>query len=152
MIRRAIILSAVLIFSVSCIRFKVELPDDPDLITDYITVLKSVEDRDLTGNIKDDPVSIENERIFGVIKVNNIEKSEKIRWSWFDADRKLVKISNPIPVNNKKVFLEYFIAWDILEKEKFTKKPGEWYVIVRSGRRILGFKKFIIQKNNSGTN
>lgn len=129
------LLTVILGFSmVSCfykVSLKVELPDDPDVFVEYISIVKHLDrDSDFTKKIENEKVLNTDPEIFAVIKVFNISKKIDLKWKWFDPEKKLVRVSEPVAVNRKNGFLEYFVAWDSLDNELFAGKKGEWTVAV----------------------
>ncbi|MEN8153003.1 MAG: hypothetical protein ABFR75_03200 [Acidobacteriota bacterium] len=133
-------------FSYSCVSLKIELPEDPDEIIDYIAVLRSIDENiDFSKPVKDENVSIKDKNIFSLVKVLNISNTGSLKWFWYDPGKKLVKSSSPSMINKDGKYLEYFIAWDEIGKDLFFKKKGKWSVVIKLNGKFLGKKDFIIK-------
>lgn len=144
-----IFLSLLLFIQLGCIKLNINIPSEPDLILDYISIVKTVnENYNFVKPVKDDFISIKDNRIYAVIKVRNLGVKLDLVWMWYNPSKKLVKSSEKISVNIKKKYLEYFIGWDSLENDFLKKNIGEWTVIVRSNNILIGKKNFKVNKKS----
>lgn len=130
-----------------CLGLKIELPSVPELTTDYISIVKkSGNEIDLSKTPRIENVYTNDNNIFSVIKVNNVEKTIQLQWFWYGPTGKLRKKSDVFTVNSKGVYLEYFVAWDVLENRYFGKSAGIWRVVVKNGDKLIAEKRFRISK------
>ncbi len=138
---------ALLLFSFfSCVTLKVEIPEEPDEIIDFIVILKMVDEGlDFSKSMKDNDVSTEDQNIFSLVKVLNISSKRTLKWFWYGPDKKLVKSSSPTFINKEGKYLEYFIAWDDIDNNLFSKKKGKWNVVIKLNGKFLGRKDFTIK-------
>lgn len=136
-----------LVFSFySCITLKLEIPEEPDEIIDFIVILNSVDESpDFSKSLKDNKVSTKDEKIYSLIKVLNISSKRSLIWFWYDPDKKLVKRSYSSLINKDGKYLEYFIAWDDISNDLFSKKKGKWNVVIKLNGKFLGRKEFVIK-------
>ena len=129
----------------SCVSLKIELPDEPDGIVDYISIVKEIDrDFDFSKRVKSDKISCTDSKVFAVIKVFGVSKKIYVKWRWFNPHKTLVKISKPIIVNQKNKYLEYFVAWDSMDNKYFKGKKGEWSVAVIINNRFVKGQSFSI--------
>lgn len=130
---------------VSCISLKIEIPDEPDGIVEYISNVKTIDrDSNFTKKIKNEKIFFTDSRVYVVIKVLNVGKRTTIKWKWFNPEKELVKSSEPVAINEGDRYLEYFVAWDSLENEIFKGKKGKWTVVVTLDDSFLILKEFTV--------
>lgn len=149
-IRTNITVFLIFLLSVSgCIRLKVELPPDPEVVVEYIAVKKSVHGiNDFSKKLKDDEIRIFDPKVYLVIKVNDVGEPKQIQWRWFGPDEKIVRESDPQEVNQDEGYLSYFIAWDSMGNDLFEKKPGKWTVVVTVDNHFFTRKSFSIMNGS----
>lgn len=143
-----LILSVVFFFQLSCIKLNIDIPVEPKIFLDYISIVKKTDDMsDYSKPLKDEIITSSDNFVISVIKVRNIGKKLGLIWWWYGPDMNLVKKSDEMIVDRKGIFLEYFVAWNALDKKFFKKRSGKWKVVVKSGEIIIGEKDFLITKN-----
>ncbi len=131
------------VFSNGCLLLKIELPEDPGLKIDYFIVSETIPDQSMIEkHQKDGKVSINSNMIYSILKVSEVGKSGNIRWKWYGPDGKLIRVSPNIQINKNNSYLRYFVAWDNLNKEFFSDKPGYWSVVVFLKGKFFVKKKF----------
>ncbi len=110
----------IILFS-SCIKFSPKLPPEPEAYVDFVVFKSSINeflqkvynDKIVSKDLKNDNKF--NNKIYFIIKLNNINKSHKLTIKWY-LDNKLFKANNNISINKKNLNLEYVIVWDFIEK------------------------------------
>ncbi len=146
-LRRAILLYLTFLLLLGCVSLKIEIPQEPDGIVEYVSQVKKIApEPDFSREIKSETILRSDERIYVIIKVLNLETRSTLRWYWFDPANRLVKTSEEMVVNQEKKFLEYFVAWDSLGNSHFKSKDGTWTVVVRLDGNYLTEKTFAIKK------
>lgn len=128
-----------------CVRLKVELPPDPEVVVEYMAVKKSVHGiDDFTLKLTDDRIRVSDPKVYVIAKVNDVGDPKQIQWKWFGPDGEIARRSDPQGVNQEAGYLSYFIAWDSMDNESFRKKPGKWTVVVTVDSHYLTRKTFAI--------
>lgn len=126
-----------------CVRLKVDLPPDPEVVVEYMAVKKTVHGiDDFTMKLKDDRIRKSDPKVYIIAKVNDVGEPKQIRWKWFGPDGKIVRRSDPQNVNQDNGYLSYFVAWDSMDNILFRNQPGKWTVVVTVDGHFLARRSF----------
>lgn len=142
-------LAACSLYMARCVSFKVEVLPPTENQVEYICICKDIEEsEDLLS-----PVEVQSEfgsngnSIICLIRLKEVSREIQLRWKWFSPDKKLVKDSGNIPVNQDEKYLEVVTAYDKLEFDSQLNKSikGQWTVAVFIDDELLGKRLFQIK-------
>ena len=115
-----------------CISFKVNPLPFPENFLVRAAVCKKIDD---SGELLE-PQEImsefdeEGQNIFCFIELANVSREITLQWKWYSPDKKLIRESSEVPVNQEIKYLESVTAYDKLSPDQGTTAKGEWTVIV----------------------
>ena len=133
------------LFLPGCVSFRGHLPDEPEIVVDYLAVVRNIDhDNQYVNRVASEAIRADDPAVYALVKVVNVAAPLRLQWSWYNPEKKLVKRSKTVEVNSRKKFLEYFVAWDVLPRSLFAGSKGKWVVAVAADRKFLGRAEFDI--------
>jgi len=128
----------------SCISFKINplLPSESQV--EYIHLCKRIDDRgDLLKplDIKSE-FTFEDENIICFIRLKEIATKIHIRWKWYSPDKKMIRDTGNVIVNNGEKYLEVVTAYDMFKLNPEDNIEGQWTVVVFINNKFIGRKMF----------
>lgn len=143
--RKIFRLSLILLLAPGCVSFNARVPDEPVIVVDYLAIVRSVDrEAHYENRLASEAIRAGDPAVYSLVKVVNVSSPLRLRWNWYNPEKKLVKQSKEIEVNNRKKFLEYFVAWDILPRPLFAGSKGKWMVVVTADGAFLCRAEFDI--------
>jgi len=133
------------LFLPGCVSFRGHVPDEPEIVVDYLAIVRNIDrNAHYVNRVASEAVRPEDPAVYALVKVVNVAAPLRLQWSWYNPEKKLVKLSKAVEVNSRKKFLEYFVAWDVLARSFFAGSKGKWVVVVAADRKFLGRVEFDI--------
>jgi hypothetical protein len=142
---RLLPLSLIALGLVSCFSFKVEVPLEPECVTDTLVIVKNVPEKEaLEGKIVAEAVACSDPKIYALIKVLQLSKPIKLQWLWYSPENTLSRQSKVVEINAKEKYLSYFVAWDVMPQALYADKKGRWTVVITADGSFLDKTEFQI--------
>ena len=133
------------LFLPGCVSFRGHVPDEPEIVVDYLAIVRNIDrNAHYVNRVASEAVRPEDPAVYALVKVVNVAAPLRLQWSWYNPEKKLVKLSKAVEVNSRKKFLEYFVAWDVLPRSFFAGSKGRWVVAIAADRKFLGWAEFDI--------
>lgn len=136
--RKIVRISLLVLMASGCVSFKGHVPDEPEIVVDYLSVVRSVDrNTNYKNRVSSEAIQAGDPAVYALIKVANIAAPLKLQWNWYSPEGKLVRQSKAVEVNSRRKFLEYFVAWDVLPRPLYAGSKGKWMVVVTADRTFL---------------
>jgi hypothetical protein len=140
-----LLMATILLCLPCCFSFRVTVPLDPECVVSALAIVHSVPgEMDLEKSIGDEPVTAADASVTALIKVLQVSKPLNLQWLWYSPDNQLVRRSKTVEINAKSKYLSYFAAWDILADSYYSKKKGNWTVVITADGSFLARKEFTV--------
>lgn len=128
----------------SCISFKIkpQLPGDNQV--EYIHLCKGIDD---SGDLLK-PLDIQSEftsqdsHINCFIRLKNVSSKIYLRWRWYSPDKKMVRDTGDVIVNQDEKYLRAVTAYDKVKLNPEEKIGGQWTVSIFINNKFIGKKEF----------
>jgi len=137
-----------LFLEAGCISFKVKPPLSPENQVESIQLCKEISEK---GNLLK-PLKVESEfnlgtdKVICLIRLKDVEKKILLQWKWYSPEKKLLRDTGDIAVNEDEKYLEVVTAYDRFKLNTKDSKEGQWMVVFFINHKLAGRKNFTVKK------